>query len=64
MVGLADLAGRHVHVIRGRSSDVPKLSGTISAMISAKDRTMLREDAAVGLVMSIPSQWVDDLRSS
>ena len=26
-------AGRHVHVIRGHSSDVPKLSGTISATV-------------------------------
>ncbi|KAI9444176.1 hypothetical protein H4582DRAFT_1069001 [Lactarius indigo] len=32
VVGLADLAGRHVHVIRGRSYNVPKLTGAISAM--------------------------------
>ncbi len=62
VVGLADLAGRHVRVIRGRSSDVPKLSGTISAMSSEKDRTIIREDAAVGLVMSIPSQRGSTIR--
>lgn len=65
-VGLADLAGRHVHVIRGHSSDVPKLSGDnlCYCLSSGKDRTTLREDAAMGLVMPIPSQRVDDPRSS